>query len=482
MFLFFYFFVNTTGNKVFLKTAILCIRYVGKLNYLTLDLNPTMSHISQKEIDKEVNENHNSDDETDDEIFEPEGTIYDGEYMYGVRHGHGTLAYLNGDIFEGEFKFGRKNGQGELRFADGSKQSGEYQDDQLHGTGKNEYKNGDIYEGEFKNGFKHGKGILKYANGDVYEGLFSDGRMEGNGIYRYANGRTYECEYNGDSMTGKGVLKSKNGDIYEGELKNMRAHGKGVWRYSNGDIYDGMLEDGKKHGKGIMRQAHGVMIEGEYEHDKYIGRKYEPRPCDNWCVSCHKQNAKKICGKCKKVKYCSTECQHSHWKTHKWSCKKSTTSTQGSTLDSSTSDVSKIAKPIESTMATSSSTEVISSNLSTSSKEGFDDTSLASPSVSPSKTKTQHLSPQVILSTNCAHCNKDDCSLRCSGCKTISYCSADCQKQHWKVHKMTCKSNKEKKYFPKNMPQYSKNNDPMSDDMSDKILDVNDLIKMTPMW
>ena len=29
-------------------------------------------------------------------------------------------------------------------------------------------------------------------------------------------------------------------------------------------------------------------------------------------------------------------------------------------------------------------------------------------------------------------------SYRCGACKTTSYCSAACQKKHWKVHKKVC--------------------------------------------
>lgn len=28
----------------------------------------------------------------------------------------------------------------------------------------------------------------------------------------------------------------------------------------------------------------------------------------------------------------------------------------------------------------------------------------------------------------------------CSGCKTVGYCTVDCQKQHWKQHKTICKA------------------------------------------
>ena len=38
------------------------------------------------------------------------------------------------------------------------------------------------------------------------------------------------------------------------------------------------------------------------------------------CAFCEKQS-KKVCSQCKKVNYCSVNCQRSHWKTHKLTCK-----------------------------------------------------------------------------------------------------------------------------------------------------------------
>ena len=49
------------------------------------------------------------------------------------------------------------------------------------------------------------------------------------------------------------------------------------------------------------------------------------------------------------------------------------------------------------------------------------------------------------MSGKCAG-GKTDCKksakLRCSGCKQISYCSQECQKQHWKSHKPECAAQK----------------------------------------
>lgn len=38
----------------------------------------------------------------------------------------------------------------------------------------------------------------------------------------------------------------------------------------------------------------------------------------------------------------------------------------------------------------------------------------------------------------CSLCSKSDCSKRCSVCKTVYYCSSECQKKHWKIHKHNC--------------------------------------------
>lgn len=41
----------------------------------------------------------------------------------------------------------------------------------------------------------------------------------------------------------------------------------------------------------------------------------------------------------------------------------------------------------------------------------------------------------------CAHdkCRSENCTKRCGRCKKVNYCSAECQKAHWKSHKPECK-------------------------------------------
>lgn len=42
------------------------------------------------------------------------------------------------------------------------------------------------------------------------------------------------------------------------------------------------------------------------------------------------------------------------------------------------------------------------------------------------------------LSKCCAQCYKIDCSGYCAKCKTVYYCTQECQRAHWPLHKLTC--------------------------------------------
>lgn len=52
-------------------------------------------------------------------------------------------------------------------------------------------------------------------------------------------------------------------------------------------------------------------------------------------------------------------------------------------------------------------------------------------------TKASHDSAPSCANPGCAH-PKNQCTQRCSHCKKVYYCSIDCQKADWKVHKTQC--------------------------------------------
>ncbi len=39
----------------------------------------------------------------------------------------------------------------------------------------------------------------------------------------------------------------------------------------------------------------------------------------------------------------------------------------------------------------------------------------------------------------CLYCDNKNCKLRCSSCKLIYYCNAECQRKSWIIHKKHCK-------------------------------------------
>ena len=77
---------------------------------------------------------------------------YDGDWVYGKRHGTGTYFYTDGSQYEGEWV-----------------------DDKVHNRGTCTYASGNKYVGEWSYGKINGRGTLHYVDGDRYAhstGLF----------------------------------------------------------------------------------------------------------------------------------------------------------------------------------------------------------------------------------------------------------------------------------------------------------------------
>lgn len=54
------------------------------------------------------------------------------------------------------------------------------------------------------------------------------------------------------------------------------------------------------------------------------------------------------------------------------------------------------------------------------------------------ETKVKTSKAPIFAYLKCANCSQENCNKTCSGCKTVYYCSTECQKAHWKSHKPTC--------------------------------------------
>ncbi|MCL1792352.1 MAG: protein kinase [Oscillospiraceae bacterium] len=111
---------------------------------------------------------------------------YKGNYVNGIKSGHGVYKWTNGDVYEGNFVNGEPSGKGIYTMANGIVYDG-YFEEELSGKGKIIWTNGSIYEGNFVDGAPSGNGIYTTANGIVYDGYFEEGRF----VYGFENGNPY---------------------------------------------------------------------------------------------------------------------------------------------------------------------------------------------------------------------------------------------------------------------------------------------------
>ncbi len=111
---------------------------------------------------------------------EPDGTVYEGQWMFRERNGPGTLIFPDGRKYIGEFKSDKRHGQGTMLFPDGRKYVGDFLSGKRTGTGTMTYPDGRKYTGEFKDGALSGKGSMVYPDGNKQVGTFKDGEFLGN--------------------------------------------------------------------------------------------------------------------------------------------------------------------------------------------------------------------------------------------------------------------------------------------------------------
>ena len=67
---------------------------------------------------------------------------------------------------------------------DGNIYEGEFVRGQFHGNGKMIYKNGSVYEGRWINMYRDGVGSITFSNDDVWEGKWNDGKPTINGKWK----------------------------------------------------------------------------------------------------------------------------------------------------------------------------------------------------------------------------------------------------------------------------------------------------------
>merc|ERR1719464_1567416 len=145
-----------------------------------------------------------------------DGSVYEGDFVNGQRHGHGKYASA-GEQYEGSWKDGKYGGGiGTLTWGNGHHcYRGEWWNGMAHGRGCETNPNGE-YDGEFSYNYRHGKGIFKWLDGSVYEGEFVNGKRQGQGKYYFSDGGHYEGSWTDGQFDGNGTLTWGDGRCYQG--------------------------------------------------------------------------------------------------------------------------------------------------------------------------------------------------------------------------------------------------------------------------
>ena len=104
--------------------------------------------------------------------------------------------YPNAERYEGNWVYGKRHGSGVYFYLDGGRYDGEWVDDRIQGRGKSIYANSNVYEGDWVDGRINGFGTLTYADGDKCVPSEASGEASGE-ARRGAAGR-------GEAPTGHG--------------------------------------------------------------------------------------------------------------------------------------------------------------------------------------------------------------------------------------------------------------------------------------
>ncbi|WPT17929.1 Radial spoke head 10-like protein B [Picochlorum sp. SENEW3] len=179
-----------------------------------------------------------------------DGSVYEGEFMNGVRCGKGILK-RDSFLYQGEWKDDRMHGKGFLMAESGDKYVGEFREGEKDGKGRMQYHSGTAYEGEWMRGNRHGRGTCKYDNGDVYVGDWVDDKRHGRGTCKFKDGTKFRGEWEDDGwvqtaadpqrtrIAGAGIVRAEVGNVAKFMIQGRDAQGNR--RLNGGDAFQVQL-------------------------------------------------------------------------------------------------------------------------------------------------------------------------------------------------------------------------------------------------
>mmetsp|Transcript_256 Transcript_256/g.1101 ORF Transcript_256/g.1101 Transcript_256/m.1101 type:complete len:900 (-) Transcript_256:101-2800(-) len=188
---------------------------------------------------------------------DPSGTIYEGTFRAGLRHGQGRLASPDGENYEGQFADDLYHGHGTVKFDNSNNSSS------VRG-----------FSGEFRFGVPHGHGCIDYANSDRYQGDVSGCSFarQGVGFHAAVDGEVYEGEWSKDCRDGHGICSGPDGSRYDGQWCAGQRHGSGRQEKCKQWIYEGPWEIDSRHGQGgTLKTMSGDHFCGNWHKDFLVG-------------------------------------------------------------------------------------------------------------------------------------------------------------------------------------------------------------------
>ena len=189
-----------------------------------------------------------------------------------------------------------------------------------------------------------------------------------------------------------------------------------VWRFFNRasvyPLYPNIENDQISHFISALTQHLATNSDERLQQRQSLPKEPLKMTQDECSLCKRKSDTIKKCAQCGKVQYCGKECQREHWKDHKAICKPSTNSSAPGSVPSRAASRKQ-----------SSKADLTASYAS----ENTHDTP-TSKQAAPTGVNTKW-SP-------CKRCNKQ-ANMKCP-CKFVAYCSTECQKLEWPIHRHTC--------------------------------------------
>jgi len=199
---------------------------------------------------------------------------YEGNMVYGVREGHGTLRWTDSSYYAGEWRDNAKDGEGTMFYANGDIYTGQWSNEAKSGEGRYLYNSGGEYTGNFKSGGRDGSGRSHVTRPDDEWEYFSGEYAEGKrmtGAYNSSSGYVYNGGFSKGNYEGSGVYVWKCGKKYTGQFANGEPNGEGTLTYTQGWTYTGQFVGGKFHGYGKFTWSENHYFQGTFENGKMTG-------------------------------------------------------------------------------------------------------------------------------------------------------------------------------------------------------------------